>query len=86
MGSNYRRGIITAANWNSWTVSGKSGHVDIWAFAYSGGTAEVDTDYVYQRQYVSAEPQQGSWGNEEITTHAPVANFTGEHDFRARNP
>ena len=24
--------------WNAWTVSGKSGHMDIWAFAYSGGT------------------------------------------------
>ena len=26
--------------WNAWTVSGKSGHMDIWAFAYSGGTVD----------------------------------------------
>jgi len=65
-----------ASTWTAWPVSGKSGHITLWAYAYGGGTAATDVDYVYQRQYAAIEPGHGNWGTEDQILRAPVANFT----------
>jgi len=66
----------SSPSWNTWPLSGKSGHLNIWAYATNGGTAETEVDFVYQRLFTENEPQHVLWSNEEIMRSAPVCNFS----------